>query len=408
MKSLLVEILLCIALLFSQMHSQDKMYHNTFPLSDVSLLDGPLKHARDLNIQTLLKYDVDRLLAPYRKEAGLQAIASSYPNWEGLDGHVGGHYLSAMAMNYAATGNLECKKRMEYMISELMACQDANAIHHPEWGVGYVGGMPKSRLIWSTLKTGDFAAYRGAWAPWYNLHKMYAGLRDAWIYAGNEDAKNIFLKCSFAVTLFAAAAALAQDKVVLKLDLPKPQIVGTPVPINVPNLEPKLQDKRPDFLVPAGTTNLARGKKVTASDNDPTMGSLDLITDGDKEADEGSWIELGPGKQWVQIDLEKAADIYALMVWHFHSQERVYFDVVAQVSDDPKFETGVTTIYNNDSANELGLGAGKDQPYIETYQGKLIDAKGVKGRYVRLYSKGNTTNKLNHYIEVEVFGKPAA
>jgi hypothetical protein len=220
--------------------------------------------------------------------------------------------------------------------------------------------------------------------------------------------KNIILKCSVAVALFAATAALAQDKVVLKTDLPKPLFLGTPVPIKVPNLEPKLQDKRPDFLVPAGTTNLARGKKVTASEKDPTMGSLDLITDGDKEADEGSWVELGPGKQWIQIDLENKADIYALMVWHFHSQERVYLDVVAQVSDDPKFETGVTTIYNTDSANELGLGVGKDQPYIETYQGKLIDAKGVKGRYVRLYSKGNTTNKLNHYIEVEVFGKPAA
>jgi len=207
--------------------------------------------------------------------------------------------------------------------------------------------------------------------------------------------------------LLAATAALAQDKVPLKTDLPKPLFLGTPVPIKVPNLEPKLQGDRPVFLVPAGTTNLAKGKKVTASDNDPTMGSLDLITDGDKEADEGSWVELGRGKQWVQIDLEKEADIYALMVWHFHSQERVYFDVVAQVSNDPKFETGVTTIYNNDSANELGLGAGKDQPYIETYQGKLMDAKGVKGRYVRLYSKGNTTNKLNHYIEVEVFGKPA-
>ena len=220
--------------------------------------------------------------------------------------------------------------------------------------------------------------------------------------------KNILLKCSVVVTLFAAVAALAQDKVVLKTDLPKPLFLGTPVPINVPNLEPKLQDKRPDFLVPAGTANLAKGKKVTSSDTDPTMGSLDLITDGDKEADEGSWVELGSGKQWIQIDLEKEADIYALLVWHFHSQERVYFDVVAQVSDDPKFETGVTTIYNNDSSNELGLGAGKDRPYIETYQGKLMDAKGVKGRYVRLYSKGNTTNKLNHYIEVEVFGKPAA
>ncbi len=216
-------------------------------------------------------------------------------------------------------------------------------------------------------------------------------------------------KISFVFTLLIiAAAAFADDKVVLKTDLPKPLMVGTPVPINVPNLEPKLQGDRPDFLVPAGTVNLAKGKKVTASDSDPTIGTLDLITDGDKEGDEGSWVELGPGKQWVQIDLEKDADIYALMVWHFHSQERVYFDVVVQVSDDQKFESGVTTIFNDDSANELGLGAGKDRPYIETYQGKLIDAKGVKGRYVRLYSKGNTTNKLNHYIEVEVFGKSAA
>ena len=220
--------------------------------------------------------------------------------------------------------------------------------------------------------------------------------------------KNIILKCSVAVALLFSITTFAQDKVVLKTDLPKPLFLGTPVPIKVPNLEPKLQGDRPDFLVPAGTVNLAKGKKVTASDSDPTMGTLDLVTDGDKEGDEGSWVELGPGKQWVQIDLEKDADIYALMVWHYHSQERVYFDVVAQVSDDPKFETGVTTIYNNDSANELGLGTGKDRPYIETYQGKLIDANGVKGRYVRLYSKGNTTNKLNHYIEVEVFGKPAA
>jgi len=218
----------------------------------------------------------------------------------------------------------------------------------------------------------------------------------------------MILKLSVVATLLAATAVLAEDQVALKTDLPKPLFVGTPVPIKVPNLEPARTGKRPDFMVPAGTVNLAKGKKVTASDSDPVMGTLDLITDGDKEGDEGSWVELGPGKQWVQIDLEKDANIYAVMVWHFHSQARVYFDVVVQVSDDPKFEKDVTTIFNADANNELGLGAGKDLAYIETYEGKLIDAKGVKGRYVRLYSKGNTTNKLNHYIEVEVFGKPAA
>ena len=218
----------------------------------------------------------------------------------------------------------------------------------------------------------------------------------------------MFLKLSVVAALLTTTAALAEAQVALKTDLPKPLFVGTPVPIKLANLEPARTGKRPDFMVPAGTVNLAKGKKVTASDSDPVIGTLDLITDGDKEGDEGSWVELGPGKQWVQIDLEKEANIYAVMVWHFHSQARVYFDVVVQVSDDPKFEKGVTTIFNADAANELGLGAGKDLAYIETYQGKLIDTKGVKGRYLRLYSKGNTTNKLNHYIEVEVFGKPAA
>ncbi len=208
--------------------------------------------------------------------------------------------------------------------------------------------------------------------------------------------------------LIVATAALAQNQVVLKTKLPPPLFVGTPVPLNVGNLEPPMKGKRPDFMVPVGTINLARSKKVTASDNDPDVGTLDMIVDGDKDGNEGSWVELGPGKQWVQIDLAKRADIYAVLIWHFHSQARVYRDVVAQVSDDPTFRSGVATIFNNDFHNELGLGAGKDFNYIETYQGKLIDAKGVKGRYVRLYSNGNTSNKLNHYIEVEVWGKPAA
>ena len=207
--------------------------------------------------------------------------------------------------------------------------------------------------------------------------------------------------------LVVAAAALAQDKVPLKTQMPKPLFVGTPVPLNVPNLEPPLKGKRPDFLIPAGSVNLAKGKKVTASDESPVVGTLDLVTDGDKDGDEGSWVELGPGKQWLQIDLAKSANIYAVLLWHFHSQARVYRDVVAQVSDDPTFKSGVTTIFNNDFKNETGAGVGKDQNYVETYQGKLIDAKGAKGRYIRFYSNGNTTNKLNDYIEVEVWGKPA-
>jgi DUF1680 family protein len=199
MKKILL-IIICDFLFVS--YAQDKLYSNEFPLTDVILLNGPFKHARDLNIQTLLKYDVDRLLAPYRKEAGLEPKAQSYPNWEGLDGHIGGHYLSAMAMNYAATKNPECKRRIEYIINVLKACQEANKKNNPDWGIGYVGGVPNSKKIWSTLKTGDFSAYNAAWVPWYNVHKMYAGLRDAWLYAGNEDAKTIFLKfCEWGIDI---------------------------------------------------------------------------------------------------------------------------------------------------------------------------------------------------------------
>ena len=181
--------------------AQNGLYANEFPLGDVTLLDGPLKHARDLNIKTLLKYDCDRLLAPYRKEAGLEPKAKTYPNWDGLDGHVGGHYLTAMAIN-AATGDEECRRRMEYMISEIAECAEANKKNHPEWGVGYMGGMPNSAKIWSSFKEGDFRVYNGSWAPFYNLHKMYAGLRDAWVYCGNAQAKELFLEfCDWAVNI---------------------------------------------------------------------------------------------------------------------------------------------------------------------------------------------------------------
>ena len=182
-------------------NAQDRLYADEFPLGDVTLLDGPLKKARDLNIKVLLQYDNDRLLAPFLKEAGLKPKGELYPNWAGLDGHVGGHYLTALAMN-AATGSKECRERMEYWISELQACADANAKNHPEWGKGYIGGVPGSDRIWSAYKKGNFGPYSGAWVPFYNVHKVYAGLRDAWVYCGNEQAKKLFLGlCDWAIDL---------------------------------------------------------------------------------------------------------------------------------------------------------------------------------------------------------------
>lgn len=185
-----------------KVQAQDLLYPNSFSYAEVQLSGGPFLHARELNIKTLLQYDVDRLLAPYRNEAGLTPKASGYTNWDGLDGHIGGHYLSALAMNVAATNHSMCRERMVYMLAELKACQEANAINNGSWAVGYAGGVPKSAAIWSTLKDGNFNAYRAAWVPWYNLHKTYAGVRDAWIYTGNEDAKEIFLHfCDWAINI---------------------------------------------------------------------------------------------------------------------------------------------------------------------------------------------------------------
>lgn len=190
----------------------------------------------------------------------------------------------------------------------------------------------------------------------------------------------------------------------LKTQIPPELIEGTPKPMDVPNLV-QAPSKTPEFLVPAGTELLSKGKKVTSSDANPIIGSLDLITDGDKEAGEGYFVELQEGTQWVQIDLEKSAAVSAIWLWHFHSQKRAYNDVIIQVSDDAEFKTGVTTIYNNDYDDSSKLGKGADGPYVESRFGLIADGKGSKGRYVRLYSKGNTSNDMNHYIEVEVYGK---
>ena len=198
-----------------------------------------------------------------------------------------------------------------------------------------------------------------------------------------------------------------QEKVELKLELPKPLFVGTPRNIRSSNLERITGKKRGPFYVPAGTDLLSLNKPVTGSDTEPVIGELEFVTDGEKSGEEGYNVELGPMLQWIQIDLEAAYNMHAILIWHYHSQARVYRDVIVQVADDPDFITGVKTIFNNDHDNSSGLGIGKDKEYIETSDGRLIDPRGIKARYVRLYSKGNTSNAMNHYVEVEVYGVPA-
>jgi hypothetical protein len=219
--------------------------------------------------------------------------------------------------------------------------------------------------------------------------------------------KQVFAS-ALAAGMMLAAVPSAQEagKVELKLTLPKPMFIGTPTNIKSANLEVITGKSRGAFLVPAGTKLLSLKKPIQASDSQPVIGELPMVTDGEKQGGDGYFIELGPGKQWVQVDLGASYALQAILAWHYHSQARVYRDVIVQVSDDKGFVKGVTTVFNNDHDNSSGLGAGKDKEYIEVAEGRLVDPKGAKGRYVRLYSNGNTANDLNHYVEVEVYGTP--
>lgn len=210
-----------------------------------------------------------------------------------------------------------------------------------------------------------------------------------------------------AVMLLGSQMALAQDNLVpLVIELPKAMFIGTPQNVRVKQLEKPLGKPRPPFLAPEGTVNLALGKQVNSTDDFPIIGELEMITDGDKDAADGSYVELGPFVQHVTVDLGQPSEIFALIVWHYHKQPLVYFDVVMQLAPDSSFAQDVVTLYNNDLDNSAGQGLGTDNHYVETAEGRLVDAKGHVGRFVRLYSNGNTGNDLNHYIEVAVYGRP--
>jgi hypothetical protein len=215
--------------------------------------------------------------------------------------------------------------------------------------------------------------------------------------------KSSITTCLLTMGLLIAPKAVAGEKA-LTTEIPPEQIEGTPMPIRMPNLE-KAPTRAPQASVPEGTKLLSLGKAITASDDFPIIGDLNYITDGDKLGGEGYYLELLDGLQWVQIDLEKSSTIEAIWMWHYHSQARAYHDVIVQISDDPEFKSNVTTLFNNDADNSAGLGKGGDKPYVESRFGKLLDVNGKKARYLRFYSDGNTSNSMNHYIEIEVYGK---
>jgi len=208
----------------------------------------------------------------------------------------------------------------------------------------------------------------------------------------------------------ASRCLAGEARVPLKTEIPEEILAGTPPEVLgmlFPDLEKPPEGGHPELLVPKGTGNLALKKRVTSSDRNPVLGELEFVTDGDKRGLETTYVELGPMKQWVQIDLEKPSHIYAVFLWHYFREARSYHDVIVQVADDAEFTKNVRTLYSNDQDNSSRMGIGKGRPYIDTYLGKRIEVDGVKARCVRIYSNGNTANDLNHYVEVEVFGKPA-
>lgn len=219
--------------------------------------------------------------------------------------------------------------------------------------------------------------------------------------------RNVAITLLLALSLAPLGAQPDATKEELKLKLPKPMFIGTPTNLRSANLETVTGKPRGPFYVPKGTVLVSAKKKVTSSDMQPVIGELDMLNDGEKAGGDGYFIELGPGPQWVQIDLGAPHALHAILAWHYHSQARVYRDVIVLVSNDATFKTGVATVYNNDHDNSSKLSAGKDKEYIEVAEGRLFDPKGATGRYVRLYSNGNTTNDLSHYVEVEVYGTPA-
>lgn len=184
--------ILALILSASLAKAQNSPQVSYFPLQDVKLLDSPFLQAQQTDLHYILSLNPDRLLAPFLREAGLTPKAPSYTNWEntGLDGHIGGHYLSALSLMYAATGDTAVHNRLNYMLNELHRAQQAV-------GTGFIGGTPGSLQLWKDIKAGNIRAggfdLNGKWVPLYNIHKTYAGLRDAYLYAGSDLARKMLI-----------------------------------------------------------------------------------------------------------------------------------------------------------------------------------------------------------------------
>ena len=204
-----------------KMNAQSELYPQHFNLEEVTLLESPMKEAMDVNNKLLLEYDTDRLLTPFIRQAGLHNVEGSkyhgwttthpsFSNWGlsswSLEGHVGGHYLTALSLAYAATTDetvrRQMKDRLDYMLQVLKDCQEAYE-GNTQGMEGFIGGQPINQ-IWTGLYNGNLSPFKqyGGWVPFYCSHKILAGLRDAWIYTDSEVAKQLFRGlCDWSVNL---------------------------------------------------------------------------------------------------------------------------------------------------------------------------------------------------------------
>src|SRR6266498_1581010 len=224
----------------------------------------------------------------------------------------------------------------------------------------------------------------------------------------NANLLKLVLAVALAVAFFASSVRAGDASMTEPLDLKLPAhtLKGTPEDLPAgPNIEPPSDVAPPSIEVPKGVTNVAAGKTVTSSVA-PYLGELSRITDGKKEAVDDDAVEFRKGTQWVQVDLGQSFAIHAVAMWHDHRYVQVMHDVILQVSDDPEFKSGVTTLYNNDTDNSSGLGVGTDREYFEMQFGRVVAGKGIKARYVRGYTKGSNQSVLNCWQEIEVYALP--
>ena len=196
------------------------------------------------------------------------------------------------------------------------------------------------------------------------------------------------------------------EPLVLKLPMPAMKSGSFVLPSG-PNIEPYSENPPPPFLVPKGVKNVAAGRPVIPSVK-PFTGQPSQVTDGRKEAYDSEMVEMKQGTQWIQVDLGEDYAIYAIAMWHDHRYwTQTMHDVIVQVSNDPAFQKGVTTLFNNDRDNSSSIGIGTDLEYFETRFGRIVDGKVTKARYVRGYTNGSNLSRLNSWQELEVYGLPA-